>query len=120
MKKRILCLGIVTLLLVACFMILSAMTATAGTSNNVIAGRNVTTTCNLHSSSHSITGGGSGSYPSGSGRIYYTQNGVLGSKAASGVSYSSYWSGSTSLTASQNAYKAVTTYKGEDVTAVYP
>lgn len=93
-----------------------AISASAQTSSNVINGVTVSTTCNLHSSSHYIYK----AYGSGSARIYYTQNGVVASKNVPGTSQSTYWVASGVIANNQNAYKATTTYSGQTVTAVYP
>lgn len=94
---------------------ISPISVFAKTSTNIINGVTVSTTCNLHSSSHYIYK----SYASGSAKIFYTENGQLGSKNVLGSSQSNYWVASKTLPSTQNAYKATTTYSGQTVTASY-
>jgi hypothetical protein len=110
MKKRI-----VALLLVVCAISLVASPAFAGTQTEVIDGVAITATCNLHSSFHSVVK--TGTYPAGSARIYYVYNGQDLNTDVSGVSTFGRWEASTTLTSTQNAYKATTTRNGYVVTA---
>lgn len=126
MKKRILCLGIVTLLLVACFVIPSAMTASAGSNSGTVNNHLVVTNCYSRSSSHTISSKAANTYPTGNGRLYYTQGGRIGEYISLRVvsSTGSYWNAEIVLPGNLGtAYKASTTLRGytnNPVTATNP
>lgn len=107
---------VIAFVLVVCLVSVLALSVSAGTSSNYIAGIRVTATCNKQSSSHMIEK----SNGTGTARIYYTENGVTHNINVPGSSSSAYWSAYKTLAGNQYAYKATTTYSGSTVTAVYP
>ena len=107
---------IIAITFAAGLMLSLPISVSAGSSNNIINGVRVTTTCNQHGSTHYIYK----SYGSGSASISYTQNGVAQTISVTGTSQSTYWVATKNLTANQFAYRATTTYSGSTVTAAYP
>ena len=107
--KKVLFIAIVAILVLSI-----PMAAFAGSANTTHKGVSVKVICNKLSSSHNVTGAGSGS-----GKFYYTLNGATKSKSASTTATSSaYWVASASIS-SGTGYKATTTYSGCTVTATY-
>lgn len=104
---------LVSTALVLMTILIFPVTASAGQSSSYYNGAKVTANCGTSSSWHQVSGK---TYPSATGRLYYTYNGVTKSKSTLGTSYSGYWYGS--IYVNGTAYKATTTYSGYTVAAV--